>query len=472
MFRSGSVRKFDQLTSRAIAPRGSFHATNATPIERRQAENDWQRHEFQSPHKPQYFHHSCQASQMSKPSNTLAEVRALDRDDPLRDFRDRFVMPDGIAYFDGHSLGPLPRSAIANQQDVLERQWGGQLIGGWNAGWIDAPQRVGAKIARLIGAKPHEVIVSDSTSVNLFKLLVAAANVAPPGSILTETDNFHTDRYIASGAAEIAGRRLEFAPREELASRLGADTAILLLTHVHYRTAERYDLAAVTAHARDAGAITIWDLCHSAGAVPLHLNRDGAELAVGCGYKYLNGGPGAPAFLYVAEHLQEQLLSPLRGWMGHAAPFDFTEDYVPAPGINRFLAGTPPILSLAALECGVDAFDGVPMDAAWEKSIALFDMFERLMRERCPDLECVSLGDPKRRGSHISFKHLHAFEICQALIEAGVVGDFRAPDVIRFGLTPLYLRFEDVWIAVERCAEIVGSRRWDKPEFRARRKVT
>jgi kynureninase len=228
----------------------------------------------------------------------------------------------------------------------------------------------------------------------------------------------------------------------------------------------------VTERARKAGALTVWDLSHSTGAVPLKLGRDGVELAVGCGYKYLNGGPGAPAFLYVADHLQERLVSPLRGWMGHAAPFDFTDDYVPAPGIDRFLAGTPPILSLAALECGVDSFDGVSMDALWAKSIALFDLFEQLMSRRCPELACISPGDPVSRGSHIAFRHPNAFEICQALIDAGVTGDFRAPDVIRFGLTPLYVRYEDVWIAVERSAEIVGSRGWDRPKFSARQRVT
>lgn len=404
---------------------------------------------------------------------TLADTQALDRADPLRALRDRFLLPDGIAYFDGHSLGPLPRQAIKNQRQVVEDQWGQQLIGGWNdAGWIDAPQRVGAKIARLIGAKPHEVIVADSTSVNLFKLIVAAASLSPRGTLLTETDNFHTDRYIASGAAEIIGLKLRTVPRAELENSLDPDTNLLLLTHVHYGTAERYDMAAVTQRAREAGALTIWDLCHSTGAVPLELNRDGCELAVGCGYKYLNGGPGAPSFLYVAEQLQERLLSPLRGWMGHAAPFDFTTDYVPAPGIDRFLAGTPPILSLAALESAIDTLEGVPMAAIWEKSIALFDMFERLMAERCGEMICITPREADKRGSHISFRHPHAFEICQALIESGVVGDFRAPDVIRFGLTPLYLRFEDVWTAVERCAEIVGSGSWDQPKFRARRKVT
>jgi kynureninase len=410
---------------------------------------------------------------MSNPINSLVEAQALDRADPLGALRDRFLLPDGICYFDGHSLGALPRRAVADQRKVVEDQWGGQLIGGWNdAGWIDAPQRVGAKIARLIGAKPHEVIVADSTSVNLFKLIVAASRLSSRTTLLTEADNFHTDRYIAAGAAEIIGLKLRIVPRAELADSLDADTNLLLLTHVHYGTSERYDMAAVTESAREAGALTIWDLCHSIGAVPLDLNRDGAELAVGCGYKYLNGGPGAPSFLYVAEHLQDRLLSPLRGWMGHAAPFDFTTDYTPAPGIDRFLAGTPPILSLAALESAIDSFDGVSMQAVWEKSVALFELFDRLMVGRCPDMVCISPKDPDRRGSHIAFRHPHAFEICQALIADGVIGDFRAPDVIRFGLTPLYIRFEDVWNAVGKCAEIIDSRSWDQPRFSARRKVT
>jgi len=410
---------------------------------------------------------------MSNISMTLDEAKALDRADPLSALRDRFLLPKGIAYLDGHSLGPLPLQALENQRQVVEAQWGRQLIGGWNdAGWIDAPQRVGAKIARLIGAKPHEVIVADSTSVNLFKLIVAASSLSSRGTVLTETDNFHTDRYIASGAAEITGLKLRTAPRAEIEDSLDPDTNLLLLTHVHYGTAERYDMAAVTRRAQQAGVLTIWDLCHSTGAVPLQLNRDGVELAVGCGYKYLNGGPGAPAFLYVAEHLQDRLLSPLRGWMGHAAPFDFASDYVPAPGIDRFLVGTPPILSLAALECAIDTFDGVSMQAVWGKSIALFEMFDRLMVERCPELVCVSPRESSQRGSHISFKCPHAFEVCQALIAEGIIGDFRAPDIIRFGLTPLYLRFEDVWRAVEKCAEIVDTRRWDHARFSARRKVT
>ena len=410
-------------------------------------------------------------------TTTLEQVRALDAADPLRHLHDRFLLPDGIIYLDGNSLGVLPAATVRKQQDMVLEQWGRSLIRSWNDhGWIDAPQRIGARIATLIGAKPHEVIVADSVTVNLFKLITAAARLSPDRPVLlSEAGNFHTDLHVASGAVEaVPGMRLEVVSRHAVEEAIGPDTNLLLLTHVHYKSAARFDMAGITARAREAGARTLWDLSHSAGAVPLHLNRDGAELAVGCGYKYLNGGPGAPAFLYVAEHLQEQLTPLLRGWMGHAAPFAFSDDYVPGPGIARFLAGTPPMLSMAALECGVESFNGAPMDAIWAKSIALFDLFAALVEERCPGhaLECISPPDPDRRGSHISYRHPHAFELCQALIAAGVIGDFRAPDVVRFGLTPLYLGYEDVWTAVERLAHILETGAWRDPRFAVRGKVT
>jgi kynureninase len=409
-------------------------------------------------------------------SLTLDEMRARDAADPLRSCRERFVLPEGLIYLDGNSLGALPRATVGRQRDVVEEQWGEELIRSWNSrGWIEAPQRIGAKIAGLIGAQPHEVIVADSVTVNLFKLIVAAAALAPERTnLLSEAGNFHTDLHVASGAAELAKLRLDIAPRDEIEGRIGDDTTLLLLTHVHYKSGARFDMPEMTARARAAGVRTLWDLSHSAGAVPLDLNGAGAELAVGCGYKYLNGGPGAPAFLYVAEHLQEQLLSPLRGWMGHAAPFAFTDDYVPAPGIARFLAGTPPILSLAALESGIETFDGVDMHAVWAKSVALFDTFLALVEERCAGhgLDCISPREPERRGSHISFRHRHAFEICQALIADRVIGDFRAPDVVRFGLTPLYLGHEDLWVAVERLRAILETGRWREPRFAVRGKVT
>lgn len=406
-------------------------------------------------------------------SFTLAEARAADAADKLRPLRARFHLPEGLIYLDGNSLGPLPKKAAARIGQVVEEEWGEELIRSWNSrDWIGAPQRVGARIAPLIGAKPHEVIVTDSTSVNLFKLLVAAARLSERKVLLSESGNFHTDLHIASGVADLLGLTLDIAPRAEVEARIGADTNLLLLTHVHYKSAERFDMARVTAKAREAGATTIWDLSHSAGAVPLDLNGAGAELAVGCGYKYLNGGPGAPAFLYVAEHLQERLVSPLRGWMGHAEPFAFTDDYRPARGIDRMLAGTPPILSLAALECGLEAFEGVTLARLWSKANALFDVFHGLIEQRCTDLVCITPRLPEQRGSHISFRHPNAFEICQALIAAEVIGDFRAPDIVRFGLTPLYLGFEDLWQAVDRLAAIMDSESWRDPKYAVRGKVT
>jgi len=408
---------------------------------------------------------------------TREEAEALDAADPLRPCRDRFVLPDGLIYLDGNSLGAMPKAALARQRDAVAREWGASLIRSWNDhDWIGAPQRIGARIAPLIGARPHEVIVADSVSVNLFKLLTAALAMSPDRPVLlSERGNFHTDLHVAGGVADIVpGIRLETVAREAIPDALGADTNLLLLTHVHYKSGARFDMASLTARASAAGALTLWDLSHSVGAVPLNLNRDGVQLAVGCGYKYLNGGPGAPAFLYVAEHLQERLLPYLRGWMGHAAPFAFTDDYVPAPGISRFLVGTPPMLSLLALETGVESFEGVDMAAVWTKSVALFDLFAALIDQRCAGhgLECITPRDPEQRGSHISYRHPHAFELCQALIAADVIGDFRAPDVIRFGLTPLYLGFDDIRRAVDRLAAILESGSWRDPKFSVRGKVT
>jgi kynureninase len=408
---------------------------------------------------------------------TRDEARRLDAGDPLRKFRDRFHIPEGIIYLDGNSLGVLPKATVARQSEVLQQEWGVSLVRSWNDhGWIDAPQRIGAKIAGLLGARPHEVIVTDSVTVNLFKLITAAAALSPDRHVLlSEAGNFHTDLHVASGAVEVVPKmRLEVLSRHLVEEAIGPETNLLLLTHVHYKSGARFDMAGITARAKAAGARTIWDLSHSAGAVPLRLNEDGAELAVGCGYKYLNGGPGAPSFLYVAEHLQEELVPLLRGWMGHAAPFAFTDDYVPAPGVARFLAGTPPMLSMAALESGVESFDGADMDLLWAKSAALFDLFARLVEERCGGhgLECISPPDAERRGSHISYRHEHAFEICQALIAAGVIGDFRGPNVVRFGITPLYLGYEDIWRAVEQLREILDSGGWRDPRFSVRGKVT
>jgi kynureninase len=409
---------------------------------------------------------------------TREQAQAYDAADSLRSCRDRFELPEGVVYLNGNSLGALPRGTPARVARTVEAEWGGTLIGAWNKhGWIDMPQRIGARIAPLIGAKPHEVLACDSTSVNLFKLVIAAAELqrarsGDGGVLLTESQNFHSDIYIADGAARLAGMKLDVAPRAEVERRIGRDTALLLLTHVHFKTAERFDMAAVTQRAREAGALTIWDLSHSVGAVPVDLGGSGVELAVGCGYKFLNGGPGAPAFLYVAEALQERLGTPLQGWMGHAAPFAFNDDYAPAPGIDRFLAGTPPILGLASLEAGLDTFVDVTMERLWSKSVALFDIFHGAMERNCPQLTCITPRWHEKRGSHISFRHPHAFELCQALIAQGVIGDFRAPDVIRFGITPLYLGAQDIVRAVECLEQILRNGTWQEPRFAVRAKVT
>ena len=401
---------------------------------------------------------------------TLEEARALDAADPLAPFRARFALPEGVIYLDGNSLGPLPHAARERITATVEAEWGKRLIRGWNEGWMEAPTRIGDKIARLIGAAPGEVIACDSTSANLYKLIVGALR-ARPGVVLSEAGNFPTDLHIAQGAvAAVPGATLRVVERDQLAGALTGEVALLLLTHVHYKTAERFDLADWTARAHAAGALVLWDLSHSAGAVSIDLNAAGADLAVGCGYKYLNGGPGAPAWLFIAARHQAALRNPLSGWMGHAAPFDFTDAYAPAPGIRRWLAGTPPILGLAALEAGVALMLEADPALIAAKSARLFD--QMAAAADALGLEVVSPRDPAARGSHIGLCHPHAYELCQALIERGVIGDFRTPDVLRLGLTPLYLSHEDVARAVAILAEVIETRAWAAPRFAARKAVT
>ena len=385
---------------------------------------------------------------------TLEEARALDAADPFAAHRTRFAIPDGLIYLDGNSLGALPRATIDATRDTVERQWGERLIRSWGEGWMDAPARIGAKIAPLIGARRDEVIVADSTSTNLFKLIVAALRHDPARTVVvSEAGNFPTDLHIAEGAvACIPGATLKAVPREQLAEAIDGDTALVLLTHVHYKTAERFDIAAWTARAHDAGALICWDLSHSAGAVPVDLGD--ADCAVGCGYKFLNGGPGAPAYLMVAKRHQAAWANPISGWMGHAAPFAFTDAYEPGAGMERWRTGTPPMLSMNALEAGIDEMAGIDMAALFAKSAALFDILAA--QGDAIGLECVSPRDPAKRGSHIAFRHPHAREIVDALITRGVIGDFRDPDIMRFGLTPLYLSHEDVVRASTIIAEVVA----------------
>jgi kynureninase len=410
-------------------------------------------------------------------SPSLADIRAWDAADPLKGWRERFDLPEGVIYLDGNSLGAAPAVVHERLRAAMADEWATSLIRSWNRhDWIGAPARTGGKIARLIGARPGEVIVADSTSVNLFKLIVAAL-AARPGRkvILSEPGNFPTNLYVAQGVqALMDGVSLRTAPIAELPAALDEGVALVVLTHVHYKTGARLDLAGLTRAAHEAGALILWDLSHSAGAVELDLTAAGADLAIGCGYKYLNGGPGAPAWLYVAERLQAQLVSPLAGWMGHAEPFAFDDAYRPADGIARFLCGTPPMLSLLALECGVDMFDGVELRVLAEKGQRLASLFIELVENRCAGhgLALLTPRDPAARGSHVSFAHPDAWPIMQAMIEHGVIGDFRAPDVLRCGFTPLYLGFEDVWRAVEILRDILVTDAWREPRFQVRARVT
>jgi kynureninase len=408
---------------------------------------------------------------------TRAALAAADEQDPLRQLRQRFQLPAGLIYLDGNSLGALPAATPAHLRDVVERQWGQDLIRSWNAhGWVDLPQRVGEKIGQLIGARAGETLVSDSTSVNLFKLL-AMALAARPGRrvILTEAGHFPTDLYIAQGLCTLLGERAELrvvAP-DALLDALDEDVAVLSLSHVDYRSGRLHDLPGLTRAAHQHGALALWDLAHSAGVVPLQLATDGVDLAVGCGYKYLNGGPGAPSFVYVSGALQH-LSSPIAGWFGHARPFAFEPDYVPAEGIGRLLAGTPPILSLAALEPGVDLALEAPAEVVREKSMRLTELFIGLVEQELAGhgLELASPRDAQSRGSQVCLRHPQAWPLMQALIARGVVGDFRAPDLLRFGFAPLYIGYADLWDAVAILRDILQHRSWDTPAFHARQAVT
>jgi len=406
---------------------------------------------------------------------TLDEAKQLDAADPLAIARERFALPGGVIYLDGNSLGALPAATAERLRDVAERQWGEDLIASWNTyGWIDWPTRIAAKLAPIVGAKPNELLIADSTSVCLFKLLAAAAKARPGRkTIVSQRRNFPTDLYVAQGLAEMLGLTLKAVEPDGIVDAIDEDTAVVTLTHVDYRSAAFYDMAAVNSAAHAAGALVVWDLSHSAGAIELDLNGAGSELAVGCGYKYLNGGPGAPAFVYVAERLQGELHSPLQGWMGHAEPFAFDDDYRAASGIRSFLTGTPSILALAALEAGLDTFDGIAMRDVEAKARALSQFFVDEVEARCGgEVQLASPRDPARRGSHIVFAHAQGYAVMQALIDRGVIGDFRAPDLMRFGFTPLYTRFADVWQAAEILSDILSSRAWDDPRFIERKKVT
>lgn len=424
---------------------------------------------------------------------TLQDCRALDAQDPLRTLRRQFTLPEDVIYLDGNSLGVLPNTAAARVAEAVTAEWGQGLIRSWNsAGWFELPQRLGDKIAQLIGAAPGEVVATDSTSINLYKVLSAALHIAAQDApdrklIVSERSNFPTDLYIAEALCREHGFRLRLVEPEEIAAALTSEAAVLMLTHVNYRTGAMHDMAAVTAAAHAAGALTVWDLAHSAGAVPVDLNAAKADFSIGCGYKYLNGGPGAPAFVWVNPKHADRFWQPLAGWWGHAAPFEFTPDYRPAAGISRYLCGTQPILSMTALECGLDtvlaveAFGG--MQALRKKSLALTDLFIQLVEERCAG-HGLGLATPRehaQRGSQVCLTRTEgAYAIVQALIARGVIGDFRAGDgaagkhldILRFGFTPLYIGFEDVWNAVEHLKQVLETAEWHKAEFNQKHAVT
>ena len=405
---------------------------------------------------------------------TLDEARKLDDSDPLAFARGRFQIPDNIIYLDGNSLGALPVAAPAALTRT-ERQWGDDLIASWNKHeWIDWPTKIAARLAPIVGAKPNELLITDSTSVSLFKLLASAAAARPvKRTILTQQANFPTDLYVAHGLAEMLGLQLKAVPPEQVLAAIDSDTTVVTLTHVDYRSAAIHDMRAINDAAHSAGALTVWDLSHSAGAIELDLNAAGCDLAVGCGYKYLNGGPGAPAFIYVAERLQDELTNPLQGWMGHAEPFAFVDDYRPAQGILKFLTGTPSILAMAALDAGLATFDGISMADIAAKSRKLSSLFVSEVEARCgSEVRLASPRNPGERGSHVVFAHPEGYAVMQALIARNVIGDFRAPDLMRFGFTPLYTRFTDGVRAAEVLGDILSSREWDQPRFKQRAKVT
>jgi kynureninase len=402
---------------------------------------------------------------------------ALDAADPLADRRALFDLPGDVIYLDGNSLGPLTHAAAARAGEVVATQWGRSLIRGWTAhDWIDLPRRVGDRIGRLIGAPPGSVVAADSTSVNLFKLLGAAMALRPDRAvILSDAENFPTDLYVAQGLVGLTGRgRLRAVPRDSVLDALGPDVAVVMLTQVDYRSGHLLDLAETTAAAHAAGAVMLWDLAHSAGALPVDLTSSGAEFAVGCGYKYLNGGPGAPAFAYVRPDLAEDLRPALSGWLGHAAPFDFAPEYRPAPGVDRLRVGTPPVLSMATLDAALDVFDGVDMNALRAKSLALGELFVAAVEAATPPgaLRLAGPATTARRGSQASFACEEGYAVMQALIARGVIGDFRAPDLIRFGFAPLYIHHRDVVQAARALGRVLAERAWDDPAYRTRAAVT
>jgi len=411
-----------------------------------------------------------------KMSITREDCLALDASDPLRACRARFQLEEGVIYLDGNSLGALPHGVAEHVAQVVEHEWGKGLIRSWNeAGWYVSPARVGAKLAPLLGAKHDEVTVTESISINLFKLLVAAARLRPARSeILAERGNFPSDNHIVESVARLLGKKTRFVPAGEIAQAIGADTGVVTLSHVNYRSAEVQDMARVTEAVHAKGALIVWDLAHSSGAVDLQLDACRADFAVGCGYKFLNGGPGAPSHIFVAERHLGSLDQPLTGWFGHAEPFRFDDGYRRADGIRHMLCSTPQMLSMAAFEKALDAFEGVSMAEVERKGRALGDLMIALHDERLGRLGCglATLRDAKRRGNHVSLTHEAGYAVMRALIGRGVIGDFRAPDVMRFGFGPLYVRYVDIHDAVTAIADILERGEFKNEALAERQAVT
>ena len=406
------------------------------------------------------------------------DIERLDRADPLRRFRDSFLLPDGVVYLDGNSLGPLHVDVSAALDETVNQHWRNSLIRGWREhGWLDLPERVGNRIARLVGAVEDSVTLTDTLSLNVVKALSAALDMRKDRRvILSDSGNFPSDLYMAQGLVRALDRDLELVivEPEEVLTRISEDVAVVMLTEVDYRSARLHDMAKITAATHDAGAISVWDLAHSAGALPIDLSATNVDIAVGCTYKYLNGGPGAPGFIYVAPRLCNDVWPLLCGWMGAEQPFAFELDYAPGAGIRRMRVGTPPVIGLAALDAALSVWDDVSMVDVRHKSCALSDLFIAEVEQRC-DGQTVELGSPReaaKRGSHVSFHCEHGFAVMQALIKEGVIGDFREPDNIRFGFAPLYTRYADVVHAAKTLSGVLKERRWDRPAFRQRSSVT
>lgn len=414
-----------------------------------------------------------------KISNPPQEIVELDKADTLADKRDEFLLPDGSIYLNGNSLGPLTTKSQQRVNELVSQQWGQDLIASWNThAWIDLPLTVGEKIAKLIGAGPEQTLCCDSVSINLLKVLASCLQMQPSRKILlSQKDNFPTDLYVAQGLETLLGSsrcQLKTVEFHELIQALDEDVAVLFLTQVNFRNGDKHDIELLTASAQEKGILVVWDLSHSVGVLPLQMDEWGVDFAVGCGYKYLNGGPGAPAFIYANRQHHGAIRQPIQGWMGHSEPFEFEEDYRHAAGVAQFLTGTTPILSMAALDSALDVFANIDIANTNAKAMALSELFLNLVRnEEClEELSLESRDEPTSRGAQLAFSHPDAYGICRALNKAGVVVDFRSPDIVRFGFSPLFLRYADIWQAMQVLSKIVSEKRYLTKEFSQRLKVT